>query len=93
MTEKPDFEALRQKRDEGIRQVLDKVAEKHGFDTVSHVNYGGGSIECYCACADGGPCEHEFAGWREFEDGSGGETFCQRCGMGSMSHTLNTCWD
>jgi hypothetical protein len=28
------------------------------------------------------PCEHEFGGWRNFEDGSGGEQVCQKCGMG-----------
>ena len=34
------------------------------------------------------PCEHEFGGWREFEDGRGGEQFCQRCGLGAMAHTM-----
>jgi len=37
-------------------------------------------------------CEHEFAGWREFEDGNGGERFCQKCGLGAMAHTLRECW-
>jgi len=33
-------------------------------------------------------CAHEFKGWREFEDGRGGETVCAKCGMGAMEHTL-----
>lgn len=33
-------------------------------------------------------CEHEFAGWREFEDGNGGEQVCAKCGMGAMSASL-----
>jgi len=37
-------------------------------------------------------CEHEFSGWREFEDGNGGERFCQKCGLGAMAHTLRECW-
>jgi hypothetical protein len=34
------------------------------------------------------PCEHDFQGWREFENGLGGEQFCSKCGMGGMEHTL-----
>ena len=30
-------------------------------------------------------CEHEFSGWREFDDGRGGEQFCQKCGAGAMA--------
>ena len=33
-------------------------------------------------------CKHEFAGWREFEDGNGGESFCKYCGIGAMAYTL-----
>ena len=33
-------------------------------------------------------CEHEFAGWREFEDGNGGEQVCTKCGIGAMSASL-----
>ena len=38
------------------------------------------------------PCEHEFAGWREFEDGCGGEQFCQKCGIGAMQHSMWSDW-
>ena len=34
--------------------------------------------------------EHDWGGWRNFEDGLGGEQFCQRCGMGAMSHGMRT---
>lgn len=34
-------------------------------------------------------CEHDFQGWREFEDGLGGERVCTKCGMGAMAHTLS----
>ena len=33
-------------------------------------------------------CEHDFQGWREFDDGRGGEQFCSKCGLGAMSHSL-----
>lgn len=33
-------------------------------------------------------CEHEWRGWREFEDGRGGERVCKKCGLGAMQHTL-----
>jgi len=33
-------------------------------------------------------CEHEFAGWRTFEDGNGGEQVCTKCGIGAMSASL-----
>jgi hypothetical protein len=33
-------------------------------------------------------CDHEWGGWRNFEDGNGGEQVCKLCGMGAMSHSL-----
>lgn len=84
----PDFEALRKERNTKTHEALLKMAEKQGWnwDKMSH-NFNDNS--CYCACADGGPCEHNFQGWREFPEGNGGETFCQRCGMGAMSHSMH----
>jgi hypothetical protein len=35
-------------------------------------------------------CDHDFAGWRNFADGSGGEQVCTKCGMGAMAYTLAT---
>ena len=34
------------------------------------------------------PCEHEFGGWRDFDDGRGGEQFCQKCGLGAMNWSM-----
>lgn len=94
----PDFNKLRAERDAAIEKIVREVATKWWGDkaaevAAAHINYGGGTKECYCACADGGPCEHVFSGWREFEDGRGGETFCEKCGTGAMSHSLATCWE
>jgi hypothetical protein len=33
-------------------------------------------------------CAHEFAGWRDFADGLGGEQVCRKCGMGAMTYSL-----
>lgn len=33
-------------------------------------------------------CEHDFKGWRTFDDGRGGEQVCTKCGMGAMAHSL-----
>lgn len=32
--------------------------------------------------------DHEFVGWRDFEDGRGGETVCKHCGIGAMEHSM-----
>ena len=83
-----DFEALRARRNEALQDVIEAAARKLGWTPEE------GPIEstfdpdaCYCACADGGPCEHVWGGWREIDERSG-ESFCQRCGMGAMSHSL-----
>lgn len=33
-------------------------------------------------------CKHDFQGWRDFEDGSGGERVCTKCKIGAMTYTL-----
>jgi hypothetical protein len=33
-------------------------------------------------------CLHDFQGWREFENGLGGEQVCTKCGLGAMAWTL-----
>lgn len=87
----PDFDELRRQRDEALERAIQAFCDEHGWDrsTVqAHASPGG----CYCACPDG-PCEHDFQGWRAFEDGNGGEQVCTKCGMGAMSHSLHTAWD
>jgi hypothetical protein len=34
-------------------------------------------------------CQHDFRGWRMFDDGRGGERVCTKCGLGAMAHTLS----
>lgn len=34
------------------------------------------------------PCDHDFGGWRESDDGRGGEQFCQKCGLGAMDWSM-----
>lgn len=34
-------------------------------------------------------CEHDFKGWRNFEDGTGGEQVCRHCGLGAMAWSLH----
>lgn len=43
-----------------------------------------------CGCKP--KCEHDWGGWREFDDGRGGEQFCKKCGLGAMAHTLSLDW-
>lgn len=33
---------------------------------------------------------HDFPGWRECDDGCGGESVCAHCGIGAMSHDMRT---
>jgi hypothetical protein len=88
MMSKPDFDQLRRERDAAIVPVVNAIAEDLGVppaDIMVHMSGRG----CYCACPDG-PCEHEFKGWVDFEDGNGGERVCERCGLGAMTHSIRT---
>lgn len=38
----------------------------------------------FTQCVGDDHCEHDFQGWREFEDGLGGEAVCAKCGIGAM---------
>lgn len=87
---KPDFAALRAKRDTALEATVQAICDKHGWDRSGAVVHVSGGDGCYCACADGGPCEHEFQGWRQ--TGSVGEQVCRLCGMGAMAHSLRTSW-
>ena len=37
-------------------------------------------------CKDGKP--HQWAGWREFEDGRGGTQICSVCGISAFEHSM-----
>lgn len=85
----PDFEKLRADRNAAFERDIEKIKAVFG---VSNVHTGFDPSACYCGCMEGGPCEHKFDGWREFEDGRGGEQFCQRCGQGAMAHSMSIDW-
>lgn len=61
----------------------------NGAEVVSAVPVGIPSAETFVHCAPKDTCEHDFKGWREFDDGLGGETVCAKCGMGAMAWTLS----
>lgn len=85
---KLDFDKLRGERDAAINKAIDAICSEQGWDRAKVGVHVSGASGCYCACADGGPCEHEFSGWRAFDDGCGGEAVCKKCGCGAMSHSL-----
>lgn len=87
MSERPDFEALRKARNENIRRAVREMCAEHGWDESTMHMHSFNPDACYCNCPEG-PCEHDFQGWREFEDGSGGEQVCSRCSLGAMSHSM-----
>lgn len=86
----PDFEALRASRNAAVDQIISAVANKLGAGGPVHSNFDPNA--CYCACGNGGPCEHKFEGWRDITDDDGqvcgGEAVCTRCGDGAMSHSM-----
>lgn len=89
--DRPDFEALRAKRNAAAAGMIAAAAIEMGGDPSTATSTFDPNA-CYCACPSG-PCEHDFQGWREFEDGyggGGGEAVCTRCGMGAMNHGLRT---
>lgn len=47
---------------------------------------------CMCGQDHSKPCNHEWGGWREFDDGRGGEQVCKKCGLGAMTHSLSLDW-
>ena len=85
---KPDFTALRAKRDKALDEAFDKIAAEFFPGTPkSELLRFDHPQACYCACPDG-PCEHQWGGWQEFDDGRGGEQICKLCGFGAMAHSM-----
>jgi hypothetical protein len=90
MDDVPEFAKLRAARDAANAEFFASLADQ---GLVIHVNHGSGSGRCYCACADGGPCEHLFTEARSYQDGNSkiSEAICARCGMGTMRHASWVC--
>ena len=86
--DKPDFEALRAKRNEEMAAIIKKISEEFGFENVG-TSFNPNS--CYCACSSGGPCEHTWDGkpYENEEEGVWSAT-CSRCGCTAISHSLRT---
>lgn len=99
MNKTPDFDALRAMRNAAIKCLVEAIAQVWGVqpeEVTVNCPTQADPEACYCACATGGPCEHQFTGWREIPageeglGGGGGETVCERCGMGALAHDLRT---
>lgn len=84
----PDFEALRAKRNEAVMEILHRQADELGVQLES-LQCSFNPNACYCACGNGGPCEHKWDGEPyESEDGCCWSSTCSRCGTMSMSHDM-----
>lgn len=83
-----DFEALRAARNARVAERIRLMAEEWDMPTTE-ITSTFNPMACYCACADGGPCEHKWdgEGW-ESADGLGWSATCSRCGMTAMSHDM-----
>lgn len=93
MCEKPDFDALRAKRNGAVQNMIDGIAKDYGWDT-SKVQSTFDPNACYCACPNG-PCEHDFQGsepiYNDNDEECGAQAVCTRCGLGAMYHDIRTC--
>lgn len=86
MNDKPDFEALRAERNARIEQHRKEI-ESEGWH-VGACSFSDPNA-CYCACSEGGPCEHSWDGPPyESLDKLVWSTTCSRCGITSMSHSF-----
>lgn len=87
---RPDCPALLAERDKALREVASEMIGQLGGDPATALVHFGVD-GCYCACPEG-PCEHEFAGWRDILDEEsrvcGGEQACRLCGAGAMAHSI-----
>lgn len=91
MTERPtpeEFAELRRKRNESVRACIAKIAAEEGWD-LSEIKSSHNDNACYCACANGGPCEHEWSGPEYVsEDRCMQSSTCSHCGCLAISHDM-----
>ena len=64
----------------GMSENLERAAEALGHEFEANLR------KLFLQAAP--KCEHTFSGWRNFNDNSGGEQFCSKCGMGAMSYSM-----
>lgn len=83
-------------RDRRISRLMEAFedARRQGIvlpgDLDPPVVLSGENLTVFHATPDPDACKHEWGGWRDFEDGRGGEQVCKTCGMGAMAYTLRT---
>lgn len=83
-----DFEALRRERNEAAKTEIERLARDLGWTDGEGPLFSTFDPDaCYCACANGGPCEHDWSGQIEEFDG-GWTVTCKRCGGSAMSHDM-----
>jgi hypothetical protein len=87
MSTRDDFNRLRARRNESVRQSMQKLADEFGVPLES-MRSTFNPDACYCACPNG-PCEHDWNGpeWQS-EDGCAISATCARCGTTAMSHSM-----
>lgn len=83
-----EFAELRRKRNESVRATIEKIAAEHGWP-LNEVQCNHNDNACYCDCANGGPCEHDWNGpVYESEDGCMQSSTCSHCGCTAFSHDM-----
>ena len=87
MSDKPDFEALRAKRNADMRKIIDEMGAKLGAP-AGEARHSFDFDVCYCNCPDG-LCEHSWDGpTYESEDGCMMSATCSRCGAVAAYHDM-----
>lgn len=83
-----EFAELRRKRNEAVRIWIEKIVTEEGWK-LSETSNNHNDHACYCDCAGGGPCEHEWNGPEYVsEDGCMQSSTCSRCGCTAISHDM-----
>lgn len=85
MSDKPDFEALRAKRNAAMFKYIENLAEAEGVEPGS-IRITFDPNACYCDCPNG-PCEHSWDG-KPIEDEMSYSRTCSRCGAIQMFHDM-----
>lgn len=83
----PDFESLRAERNAQFDAFLEKM---RGEGWQVNKCWQNNKDACYCDCANGGPCEHDWNGEPyKSDDGLMWSATCARCGIAAISHSLH----
>lgn len=81
-----DFEALRTERNKRMDEFAAKM-KAEGWQVPPCSLHDKNA--CYCACSQGGPCEHDWNGPEYVsKDGCLSSATCSRCGTTAFSHSM-----